>query len=223
MTAQRLVRQVLAPLARAVYRPVVTGARLVPRSGPVIIAANHLAAVDTAVIALVTPRPVSFLGKAEYFSGSTQRHRLLARFLTALGYVPVDRDNAAAGLSALAAARAVLERGEVFALYPEGTRSRDGRLHRGHTGVASLALTTGAPVVPVALHGTRSVQPIGARVPRVAPVEVRFGAPLDFARYEGMEHSTLIRRSVTDQVMDAILGLSDQDYVDRYHPRPGAA
>jgi len=220
---QRLVRWVLAPLARLVYRPAVSGVHRIPRRGPVVLAANHRAAVDTAVLAFVTPRPVSFLGKAEYFTGTGLRRRVAARFLTALGYVPVDRDHAKAGLAALDAARAVLQRGGVFAIYPEGTRSRDGKLHRGHTGVASLALATGATVVPVALVGTQRVQPVGVRIPRIAPMEVRFGRPLEFSRYEGLEGSAAIRRAVTDEVMDAIATLSDQEYVDRYHPRPGQA
>jgi 1-acyl-sn-glycerol-3-phosphate acyltransferase len=220
---QRLVRWVLAPLARFVYRPSVRGRHRVPRSGPVQLAANHPAAIDTAVLAFVTPRPVSFLGKAEYFTGTRLRQRITARFLNALGYVPVDRAHAKAGLAALAAARTVLQRGGVFAIYPEGTRSRDGRLHRGHTGVASLALATGATVVPVALLGTQRVQPVGARIPRLAPMEVRFGRPLDFSRYEGLEGSAAIRRAITDEVMDAIASLSDQEYVDRYHPLPGQA
>jgi len=153
---------VLAPLARLILRPAVSGAHRIPRRGPVLLAANHRAAVDTALLAFVTPRPVAFLGKAEYFTGAGLRSRLSARFLTALGYIPVDRDHAKAGLAALDAARRVLDRGGVFAIYPEGTRSRDGRLHRGHTGVASLALSTGATVVPVALVGTQQVQPVGA-------------------------------------------------------------
>jgi 1-acyl-sn-glycerol-3-phosphate acyltransferase len=220
---QRLVRWVLAPLARFVYRPSVRGRHRVPRSGPVLLAANHRAAIDTAVLAFVTPRPVSFLGKAEYFTGTRLRQRLAARFLNALGYIPVDRAHAKAGLAALSAARKVLQRGGVFAIYPEGTRSRDGRLHRGHTGVASLALATGATVVPVALLGTQRVQPVGARLPRLAPMEVRFGRPLDFSRYEGLEGSAAIRRAITDVVMDAIARLSGQEYVDRYHPLPGQA
>ena len=218
---QRFVRWVLAPLARLILRPAVSGAHRIPRRGPVLLAANHRAAVDTALLAFVTPRPVAFLGKAEYFTGSGLRRRFVARFLTALGYVPVDREHAKAGLAALDAARAVLERGGVFAIYPEGTRSRDGRLHRGHTGVASLALATGATVVPVALVGTQRVQPVGVRVPRIAPMEVRFGVPLEFSRYEGLEGSPAIRRAVTDEVMDAIVTLSGQEYVDSYHPRPG--
>jgi 1-acyl-sn-glycerol-3-phosphate acyltransferase len=217
-----LVRWLLAPLARLLYRPVVHGGDRIPRSGPVIIAANHRAAVDTAVIALTAGRPVSFLGKADYFTGRGLRGRALAAFLSALGYVPVDRANAKAGLAALHAARTVLDADGAFAIYPEGTRSLDGRLHRGHTGVATLALDTGAPVVPVALIGTERVQPVGARFPRLRRVTVRSGEPLDFSRYEGLSGSNVIRRAVTDEVMYAIASLSEQEYVDRYHQRPAA-
>lgn len=217
-----LIRFVLAPLARLVYRPVVHGAERVPAHGPVIFAANHQAALDSAVIPIVTPRPVKFLGKAEYFTGKGVKGRLMASFLTALGYVPVERGNAMAGLAALEAARKVLEAGGAFAIYPEGTRSLDGRLHRGHTGVGSLALATGARVVPVALAGTENLQPGGRRIPRLARITVRFGEPLEFSRYDGMG-SPAIRRAVTDEIMYAILELSEQEYVDRYHKRPGEA
>jgi len=217
-----LVRWILAPLCRLLYRPHVQGADRVPRRGPVILAANHRAAVDTAAIALTAGRPVSFLGKAEYFTGHGLRGRALAAFLRALGYVPVDRGNAKAGLAALQAARTVLDTGGAFAIYPEGTRSLDGRLHRGHTGVASLALATGAPVVPVAMRGTDEVLPKDSRFPRLRPVTVSYGHPLDFSRYDGLEASNVIRRAVTDEVMDAIARLSHQEYVDRYHQRPAA-
>jgi 1-acyl-sn-glycerol-3-phosphate acyltransferase len=217
-----LVRWILAPLCRLLYRPVVQGADGVPRNGPVILAANHRAAVDTAAIALTAGRPVSFLGKAEYFAGRGMRGRALAAFLRALGYVPVERGNVKAGLAALHAARTVLDAGGAFAIYPEGTRSLDGRLHRGHTGVATLALDTGALVVPVALLGTERVQPVGARFPRLHRVTVRYGEPLEFSRYEGLGSSTVIRRAVTDELMAAIAALSQQEYVDRYHERPAA-
>ncbi|GAA2870480.1 lysophospholipid acyltransferase family protein [Pseudonocardia halophobica] len=220
---QFLIRWVLAPLVRMIWRPRVQGVQNVPAHGPVIFAANHRAAVDTAVIPLVTPRPVAFLAKAEYFTARSLKTRLIGRFLGALGYVPVDRANAKAGLAALEAGRTVLEAGGAFGIYPEGTRSLDGRLHRGHTGVASLALSTGAVVVPVGLVGTEKVQPVGKKLPRVARVEVRFGRPLDFSRYDGLEGSAAIRRAVTDEVMDAIADLSGQVYVDRYHRRPGEA
>ena len=217
-----LVRWLLAPLVRLLYRPVVQGAQNIPRHGPVIIAANHRAALDTAAIALTAGRRVSFLGKAEYFTGTGLRGRAMAAFVSALGYIPVDRGNAKAGLDALAAARVVLESGGAFAIYPEGTRSLDGRLHRGHTGVASLALDTGAPVVPVALIGTEAIQPRGARIPRLCRVTVRYGVPIDFSRYDGLAGSSAIRRAVTDQVMDTIASLSEQEYVDAYHQRPAA-
>jgi 1-acyl-sn-glycerol-3-phosphate acyltransferase len=217
-----LVRWLLAPLVRLLYRPNVTGADQIPRHGPVVIAANHRAAVDTAVIALTAGRPVSFLGKAEYFVGRGLKGRALASLLRALGYVPVERGNAKAGLAALAAGRQVLEEGGAFAIYPEGTRSLDGRLHRGHTGVAALALDSGAVVVPAALLGTDRVQPVGKRFPRIRRVNVRYGRPLDFSRYEGLGGSSVIRRAVTDEIMDAIARLSMQEYVDTYHERPAA-
>ena len=214
------IRYVLAPLVRLVWRPRVRGADRIPATGPVILAANHRAAVDTAFIPLVAPRRVAFLGKAEYFTGRGLRGRLMAAFLGALGYIPVDRSNARAGLAALAAGREVLERGGAFGIYPEGTRSLDGKLHRGHTGVASLALSTGAVVVPVGLIGTERVQPVGRLIPRLARVEIRFGRPLEFSRYEGLEGAPAIRRAVTDEIMDAIADLSEQTYVDSYHRRP---
>lgn len=218
-----LVRYVLAPLARLVLRPDVHGADRIPRTGPVILAANHRAAIDTALLGFLAGRPVAFLGKAEYFTGRGLKGRAVAAALRALGYVPVERGNAAAGLAALEAGRTVLAAGGVFGIYPEGTRSLDGRLHRGHTGVASLALATGATVVPVGLLGTDRMQPVGKRLPRRAKVTVRFGEPLDFSRYEGMAASPVIRRAVTDEIVYAIAELSGQEYVDRYHKRPGEA
>lgn len=217
---QALVRFALAPLARAIYRPTVIGAENIPLTGPVIFAANHRAALDTGVIALSAPRPVSFLGKAEYFTGTGFKGRAMANFLTGLGYVPVERGNAQAGLAALEAARKVLEAGGAFGIYPEGTRSLDGRLHRGHTGVGALALATGALVIPVGITGTENLQPRGERVPRRAKVTVRFGDPMNFTRYEGMDASPAIRRAVTDEIMYTILNLSNQEYVDKYHKRP---
>ncbi|GHF77838.1 1-acyl-sn-glycerol-3-phosphate acyltransferase [Amycolatopsis bartoniae] len=218
-----MIRYVLAPFARMVYRPEVHGTEHVPLTGPVILAANHRAAVDTFVIPVVAPRPVSFLGKAEYFTGRSPKARFVAAFLRGLNYVPVERGNAAAGLAALESARKVLNAGGAFGIYPEGTRSLDGRVHRGHTGVGALALTTGAKVVPVALTGTEKMLPIGKKIPRLAKVCVRFGEPLDFSRYAGMENSPAIRRAVTDEIMYAILELSELEYVDRYHKRPGEA
>lgn len=220
---QLLIRRVLSPLARLVYRPEVHGAERVPLGEPVILAANHRAAVDTFVIPIVAPRPVSFLGKAEYFTGKGLKARMMAAFLRGLNYVPVERGNAAAGLAALEAARKVLDDGGAFGIYPEGTRSLDGRVHRGHTGVGALALATGAKVVPVALTGTEKMLPIGKKIPRLAKVTVRFGEPLDFSRYAGMDNSPAVRRAITDEIMYAILELSKLEYVDKYHKRPNEA
>jgi 1-acyl-sn-glycerol-3-phosphate acyltransferase len=218
-----LIRFFLTPLCRLVYRPRVHDVDRVPLSGPVILASNHRAALDTAVIPMVTPRRVRFLGKAEYFTGRGPKGRLMAAFVNALGYVPVERGNASAGLAALGAAEKVLDAGGAFGIYPEGTRSVDGRLHRGHTGVAALALATGAPVVPVALTGTAKLRPKGSRFPRYARITVRFGEPIDFSYYEGMENSPVARRAATDRIMYAILELSGQEYVDHYHKRPSEA
>ncbi|MFC3452056.1 lysophospholipid acyltransferase family protein [Amycolatopsis speibonae] len=215
-----LVRFVLGPLVRALYRPDIRGVENIPATGPVLLAPNHRAALDTGVITFTAMRPVKFLGKAEYFTGSGLRGKMMAGFLGGLGYVPVERGNAQAGLAALEAARKVLDAGGAFAIYPEGTRSLDGRLHRGHTGVAALALATGAKVVPVALSGTEGLQPEGKRIPRRAKITVTYGEPLDFSRYEGQDSSPAIRRSVTDEIMYAILELSGQEYVDSYHKRP---
>jgi 1-acyl-sn-glycerol-3-phosphate acyltransferase len=220
---QLLIRGVLAPLAKLAYRPDVQGLENVPLDGPVILAPNHRSAIDTAVIALVAPRPVRFLGKAEYFTGTGLKGRFVASFLSALGYLPVERGNAMAGIAALKAAREVLEAGETFAIYPEGTRSLDGRLYRGHTGVGTLALETGAAVVPVALHGTEKLLPVGKKIPRLAKVSVRFGKPLDFSRYDGLSSSPAIRRAVTDEIMYSIMELSGQEYVDSYHKLPRSA
>lgn len=215
-----LVRYVLGPLVRALYRPEIRGAENVPATGPVLLAPNHRAALDTGVITFTTTRQVKFLGKAEYFTGRGLKGKMMAGFLSGLGYVPVERGNAQAGLAALEAARKVLDDGGAFAIYPEGTRSLDGRLHRGHTGVAALALATGAKVVPVALSGTENLQPPGKRIPRRTKITVTYGEPLDFSRYEGQDSSPAIRRSVTDEIMYTLLELSGQEYVDSYHKRP---
>jgi len=218
-----VIRRTLAPAGKLIYRPTVVGLANVPRSGPVIFAANHLSFIDSFVIPLVAQRQVAFLAKSEYFHGRSPRQRLVGAVLGALGHVPVERGKGRASLAALDVATEVLEAGGAFGIYPEGTRSLDGRLHRGHTGVAQLTLTTGAPVVPVALIGTDRMMPVGARLPRRRPVTIRFGTPLDFTRYEGLADSPAVRRSVTDEIMYAILDLSGQEYVDEYHKRPDAA
>jgi 1-acyl-sn-glycerol-3-phosphate acyltransferase len=214
----RVLRWVAWLAARVWFRPVVTGMERVPARGPVILAINHLAVIDSFVVALLVPRRVAFLAKAEYFE-----RRMTSVAFRALGAVPVRRQHSRAALASLEVAGEVLARGDAFAIHPEGTRSVDGRLHRGRTGVATLALESGARVVPVAVVGTDRAQPVGKRFPRPRKIAVRFGEPLDFSRYQGMEGSPAIRRAITDEIMSAILDLSGQEYVDRYHQLPGAA
>ena len=218
-----VTKRVVGTLARTVYRPRVIDADKVPTTGPVILAPNHLAVLDSFIVPLVLPRPVSFLAKAEYFSGGGARGSLTKWLFGSLGAIPVERGRGRAAKEALDAAERVLLGGGAFGIHPEGTRSPDGRLYRGRTGVARLALSTGAPVVPVGLIGTDKLQPRGTKIPRPHPVTVRFGDPLDFSRYAGMEGSLPVLRSITDEIMYAISELSEQEYVDRYQSPSAAA
>ncbi|MEV0681856.1 lysophospholipid acyltransferase family protein [Actinosynnema sp. NPDC050436] len=211
-----VMKRVVAPTARLVWRPKVEGLENIPTTGPVILAPNHLSFIDSIVIPMVVPRRVSFLAKAEYFEGTGVRGALSRYFFGSLGHVPVRRGIGRAARASLDTAAAILAAGGAFAIYPEGTRSLDGRLHRGRTGVARMALESGAPVVPVGLVGTDQVQPVDAKLPRIRPVTIRFGKPLDFSRYAGMHESLPVLRSVTDEIVYRILDLSGQDYVDRY-------
>ena len=217
------MKRVVAPLLKVIFRPKVEGLDNLPATGPVILASNHLAFIDSFVIPLVVPRRVNFLAKAEYFHGKGIKGALSRWFFHSMGHIPVERGNGRAARMSLDIAEDVLAKQGVFAIYPEGTRSLDGRLYRGKVGVARIALATGAPVVPVALMGTNTVQPSGKGIPRIRPVTVRFGKPLHFSRYEGMKESTAIHRAVTDEIMYAILELSGQEYVDSYRSHPKAA
>ncbi|MGH8920223.1 MAG: lysophospholipid acyltransferase family protein [Actinomycetes bacterium] len=210
------------PLARLALRPAVHGARHVPDHGPVILASNHLSFVDSVVIPLALHRRLTFLAKAEYFEGHGVTGWLTRRFFLAMGHVPVQRGQGRAAWESVRVAQEILARGGALAIYPEGTRSRDGRLYRGRTGVARLTLLTGAPVVPVALAGTERVQPVGSWIPRPYPVTIRFGAPLEFSRYAGQEQRVPMLRAITDEIVDAIRGLSGQEYVNTYHPAEAA-
>ena len=216
-----LARATLAPVGRALFRPTIIGRSNVPKRGPLIIASNHLSFADSIVITLVAPRSVSFLAKASYFTGSGIRGRLSKAFFTGVGAIPVERESAAAAQDALDAGLAVLEAGEAFSIYPEGTRSLDGRLYKGRTGVAWLALTSGALVVPVALTGTEELQPVGSSVPRLAKVTVQFGEPIDLSGH-GPATSGRARRAATDQVMDAIQKMSGQVLAGVYNEPPAA-
>ena len=206
-----IARFVIRPLLWVLLRPRVTGRENVPLDGPVILASNHLSFIDSMVIPLSAPRRVHYLAKAEYFTGTGVGGWLTRTLFTALGAMPVQRQTSRAAQEALDTALAVLRRGEGFGIYPEGTRSRDGRLARGKTGVAWLALTADCPVVPVAVAGTDRVQPVDTRWPRPHRVSVTFGEPLTFPEQRGMAGNGRARRVVTDRVMEAIAELSGQE------------
>jgi len=213
-------RHVIAPLARAVYRPRIEGARTVPRKGALIFASNHLSFIDSFAIPLAAPRTVHFLAKSSYFEGRGLGGWLTREFFTALGASPVERGAGQAALDALDQQRRLLESGKAIALYPEGTRSLDGRLYKGRTGVAFLALETGAPVVPVGLIGTNEAMPVGDRFPKLRPrISVRFGEPLDLAHH-GPASSGRARRQATDEIMSAIHALSGQELAGAYNELP---
>jgi 1-acyl-sn-glycerol-3-phosphate acyltransferase len=215
----RVIQAAVPPMLRAVLRPDVSGKQHVPRTGPVIIASNHLSFADSVLIPVVAPRKVAFLAKSDYFHGTGVRGALQRGWFEGLGMVPVDRDDTRAAIESLDIALDVLRNGKAFGIYPEGTRSRDGRIYRGRTGVAHLALTSGAPVVPVGLQGTENLQPVGSRLPRLARVTVRFGEPISFAgRYDGVP-SGRARREVTDEIMTAIQALSGQEPAGVYNDR----
>ncbi|MGW8697766.1 lysophospholipid acyltransferase family protein [Streptomyces eurythermus] len=206
----------LGPLLRLVFRPRIEGLERVPASGPAIIAGNHLSFSDHFLMPAVLKRRITFLAKAEYFTGPGLKGRLTAFFFRSAGQIPVDRSGKEAGQAAIREGLGVLRRGELLGIYPEGTRSHDGRLYKGKVGVAVLALTAGVPVVPCAMIGTFEAQPPGRVVPRIRPVTIRFGEPLDFSRYAGMEREKAVLRAVTDEIVYAILTLSGQEYVDEY-------
>ncbi|MEI7059300.1 lysophospholipid acyltransferase family protein [Nocardioides sp. CCNWLW239] len=219
----RVLHAVVPPLLRAVWRPTVLGAENVPRSGGVILASNHLSFADSIVIPSVSPRPVHFLAKSDYFTGTGLKGAAQRAWFEGMGMLPVDRDDPQAALGSLEVALEVLGKGEAFGIYPEGTRSRDGRLYRGRTGVAHLALTAGVPVVPVGLRGTAELQPVGSSLPRLAKVTVEFGKPIQVTgRFDGVPLGKA-RRVITDEVMAAIAALSGQEVAGVYNERPADA
>jgi 1-acyl-sn-glycerol-3-phosphate acyltransferase len=206
----------LGPLLAILGRPKVEGLEYVPQSGPVILASNHLAVMDSFYLPLVVRRRITFLAKSEYFTGTGLKGWLSRWFFTAVGQVPIDRSNADAAQAALDTAERVLGEGKLLGMYPEGTRSPDGRLYKGKTGMARLALHTGVPVIPVAMIGTNVVNPPGTTMLRFGRVTVRFGKPMDFSRFEGLAGNRFIERAVIDEVIYELMGLSGQEYVDIY-------
>ena len=218
-TSYRLSHGVVAPLSKLLWRPTITGTDNVPPGGGVVIASNHLSFIDSFAIPIAAPRPVSFLAKSDYFTGTGVSGAIRRGFFEGSNAIPVDRHSSRAAQESLDAALEVLRAGRAFGIYPEGTRSRDGRLYKGRTGVAWLALTAGVPVVPVGLVGTDAVQPVGASFPRLARVRVSFGRPVSPEPYVGMPAGRA-RRLLTDEVMDAIAGLSGQVRADTYNELP---
>ncbi|MGO4384124.1 lysophospholipid acyltransferase family protein [Specibacter sp. RAF43] len=200
-------------------RPTVEGLHHVPAGGPFIVAPNHLSFFDSVIVQALTPRPVSFFAKAEYFTGRGLKGKVMRQFFESVHSIPVERGEQAASVKALKTLLDILGRGDGVGIYPEGTRSRDGILYRGRTGVGWLALTTGAPVVPVGIIGTEKLQPAGRKVVKPAPFTLRFGPALHFEK-TGPEHSLPARRAVTDTIMDAIAALSGQERCAKYNQSP---
>jgi len=207
---------ILGPILRLLFRPWVEGEENIPAEGAAIFASNHLSFSDSIFLPLVLPRRITFLAKSDYFTGRGIKGRATAAFFKGAGQLSVDRSGGQAGLAAVNSGLKVLRRDELLGIYPEGTRSPDGRLYRGRTGVARMALQAGCPVLPVAMIGTDKAQPSGKRVPKIMRIGVRIGKPLDFSRYEGMEEDRFVLRSVTDEIMYELMLLSRQEYVDMY-------
>ncbi len=206
----------LGPLLRLLLRPRVEGLEHVPTQGAAIVAGNHLSFADPLLMAAVLKRRITFLAKAEYFTAPGLRGRLTALILRRTGQISVDRSGRAAGQAALSEGQAVLAQGELLAIYPEGTRSPDGRLYKGKVGVAVMALAGRVPVIPCAMVGTYQIWDRARVRPRHPPVTIRFGEPLDFSRFAGTAHQETVLRAVTDEITYAILRLSGQEYVDLY-------
>ncbi|MBE7187593.1 1-acyl-sn-glycerol-3-phosphate acyltransferase [Jatrophihabitans endophyticus] len=208
----------LGPLLRLIWRPWIAGRENIPDDRPAILASNHLSFCDSFFLPLLAPRKVTFLAKAEYFTTPGVKGLISRMFFSGVGQVPIDRSDSDASRAALATGARVLGAGNnLLGIYPEGTRSPDGRLYRGKTGVARLALETGAVVIPCAMVNTEIIQPTGRLIPKFRPRPgVQIGKPLDFARYEGMAGDRFVERSVTDEIMYALMELSGQEYVDAY-------
>jgi 1-acyl-sn-glycerol-3-phosphate acyltransferase len=206
----RFLHGVIPPLLNAFYRPWMEGTEHIPSAGPAILASNHLSFLDSIFLPAMIERPVFFLGKSDYFSGWKRL------FFEGVGVMPVARQGGDAGEASLRKGQEILDNGHLLGIYPEGTRSPDGRLYRGKTGPVRLALRTGAPIIPCAMIGTFEILPPGANIPKIRRVGIRVGKPLDFSRYAGMENDRFVLRSATDELMYELMMLSGQEYVDEY-------
>jgi 1-acyl-sn-glycerol-3-phosphate acyltransferase len=206
----------IGPLIKLIFRPYAEGTENVPETGGAILASNHLSYSDWLFMPLTIPRRVTFVAKAEYFTTPGLKGWLQKTFFSGAGQVPLDRSGGRASEGAIATGLKILSAGDLFGIYPEGTRSPDGRLYRGKTGVARMALESKVPVIPLAVIGTNVVAPPGKIYGRYARPHVRFGEPLDFSRYQGLEGDRYVLRSITDEIMYEIMQLSGQEYVDVY-------
>jgi 1-acyl-sn-glycerol-3-phosphate acyltransferase len=209
-------RMVAGPLLRMLARPSVVGAEHIPATGAAILASNHLSVVDSIYLPLMLERPVSFAAKSEYFTGTRLRDKVVGAYLRATNQLSTDRAGGRAAQAMLEAALEHLSSGQLFGIYPEGTRSPDGRLYRGRTGIGFLALHSGVPVIPVAMVGTEKILPPGSRVPRPGRIEIRIGEPMPFTEFQGQPAGARQRRAVTDEVIQAIQKLSGQELVPMY-------
>lgn len=212
-----LMKNVIAgPLLKGIFRPWVTGADNIPKEGPVILASNHLSFVDSVFLPICIERDMVFLAKSEYFTTKGLKGWATKWFMKGTGMLPIDRSGGKASEASLNTGLRVLTEGRVLGIYPEGTRSPDGKLYRGRTGIARMVLESGVPVVPVAMIDTEKVMPIGAKWPKMRRPGIIFGEPLDFSRFQGMEGDRFILRAVTDEIIYELAGLSGQQYEDVY-------
>ena len=207
---------VAGPILKTVFRPWVSGLDNIPRTGAVILASNHLSVIDSIFLPLVIDRRIYFLAKSDYFRGGSFKGWAIKNFLLGTGMLPIDRSGGKASEASLNTGLEVLAKGDVLGIYPEGTRSPDGKMYRGRTGVARMILEAHVPVVPVAMIDTEKVMPIGSKLPKVRRIGIVFGEPLDFSRFEGMEGDRFILRSITDEIMYELSRISGQEYVDVY-------
>lgn len=207
---------VIGPIVKGLFRPWIIGRRNIPKTGAAILASNHLSFVDSIFLPLLIDRPMSFLAKSDYFTGKGVRGWATRVFMKATGQIPIDRSGGKASEASLNTGLRVLGRGDLLGIYPEGTRSPDGKLYRGRTGIARMALEARVPVVPVVMVDTDTMMPIGRRMPRIVRVGVVIGEPLDFSRFAGMESDRYILRSITDEIIVALQRLGEQEYEDVY-------
>lgn len=219
-----LKRAFIGPWLRLLWRPRVEGLENVPAHGGAILASNHLSFSDSFFLPVAVPRRVTFLAKTEYFTTPGFKGFLSRMFMSSIGQVPVDRADADAAMSALNTGVRLLGQGALLGIYPEGTRSPDGRLYRGKTGVARMALEARVPVIPCAMIGTDLIQPTGRKIPRLRPrPTIRIGRALDFSRYDGLAGDRFVERSMTDEILYELMQLSGQEYVDLYAAKVKAA